>query len=512
MTFPYKTLSVVLFPIILAVLLAPAYSPAAENHAIQWENDLEKAKQRAAAENKPLLLHFYGDHCPPCRLMEKDYFPNAGVIEKLNSEFVAIKINTTQQPQLMAPYGVRGVPTDIYLSPNGEKLHSRTGIGETVGILQPSDLIAEMTRIVAKVPKPAVAETQHIVQNQTHNVQNMTATQNFVTPQTPGIAPTVSQPNFSQQNAIGYAFVTSQNPSLEGSKPTEEMEGFAVSGKTVVPASQNAVNFEDRMIMPTQYAVPQNTVAQNTASQMFQPQHTEQQQIAQTQVGPYQFVQSQPQPQPEPLHPVASTMQPAEATPGTFVPNMPTPEMGTVSTFVSNAATQNSVTPGSFDTGIVRKQPNTGLGAGLSLGVLTSTDQKTPTALMPTIALDGYCPVSLAQKAKWVKGSTDISTEYEGIIFRFASEEGKVAFAANPELYAPVLRGIDVVELLTNRRETTGSRKFGAWYHGRVFLFVNADNYEKFQNNPELYAFLANQSQSDKALASTRTAAQRPVN
>ena len=413
---------------------------AAQQVGIRWESDFETAKARAAAENKPLLLHFYGDYCPPCKLMERDVFPDAKVGEKINAGFVAVKVNTTQQTPLSTAYGIRFMPTDIYLLPNGEELHRRVG-----GKVKPEEFLAEVELVVAKLPK-----LQQIVQ-QPQQIALQPVVRQTVRPQ-------IAQQPVAQQSAYNFAdYAMNASPtysqaSLSQTAMQDEAEGFAVSGNALA----------------SQYHVP----PQNLASSNTLPNDSPSNNMANVSAN---------------MLSDTNVSQPVAA-------------------YTSNVTVENK---GIWEADAIRKQPAPGLGAGVSLGIVTATNNKPVTPQMPIVALDGYCAVSLSQQAKWIKGNTEITTEYDGAVFRFASVETQNAFLVNPELYAPVLRGVDVVELLTSRREVTGSRKFGGWYHGRVFLFTSAENYEKFQNNPDLYAFQI--TQPSNTLATARPV-HRPTN
>ena len=60
----------------------------------QWvKNDLEGARARAKAQNKPLLINFSGNACTNCRLMENDVLPSPQVTSVLN-DFVAVELIT----------------------------------------------------------------------------------------------------------------------------------------------------------------------------------------------------------------------------------------------------------------------------------------------------------------------------------------------------------------------------------------------------------------------------------
>ncbi|WP_039018742.1 YHS domain-containing (seleno)protein [Halocynthiibacter namhaensis] len=61
----------------------------------------------------------------------------------------------------------------------------------------------------------------------------------------------------------------------------------------------------------------------------------------------------------------------------------------------------------------------------------------TPTGL----ALQGYDPVAYFTDGEPTKGDWDISSEYNGATYRFASEAHKATFDADPEAYAPAYGG-----------------------------------------------------------------------
>jgi len=82
-------------------------------------------------------------------------------------------------------------------------------------------------------------------------------------------------------------------------------------------------------------------------------------------------------------------------------------------------------------------------GIALSLAVVTSAlaagndVNATPTGL----ALQGYDPVAYFTDGAPVKGDWDISAEYNGATYRFATEAHKTTFETNPEAYAPAYGG-----------------------------------------------------------------------
>ena len=78
----------------LDAYLPPRDYGSKEKVASPWiVNDLDKAKARAKAENKPLLINFTGYACTNCRLMENNVLPHPEVVEKLDG-FVPVELFT----------------------------------------------------------------------------------------------------------------------------------------------------------------------------------------------------------------------------------------------------------------------------------------------------------------------------------------------------------------------------------------------------------------------------------
>jgi len=102
--------------------LSSAASPRNSTQEIHWTEDLESALVAARNSNKPLMLHFYGDHCPPCKMLEKKAFRDAKLIEALNANVIAVRINADQDRRTAQRYQVNRWPTDVYLLPNGDEL------------------------------------------------------------------------------------------------------------------------------------------------------------------------------------------------------------------------------------------------------------------------------------------------------------------------------------------------------------------------------------------------------
>jgi YHS domain-containing protein/thiol-disulfide isomerase/thioredoxin len=105
----------------------------------------------------------------------------------------------------------------------------------------------------------------------------------------------------------------------------------------------------------------------------------------------------------------------------------------------------------------------------------------------PPFALDEFCPVSLCEKQKWVKGDPRWGMIHRGRTYLFAGPEEQRRFYANPDRYAPVVSGSDVVLAAELGRIVPGTRQHGVFYQGRVYLFSSEASLQKFSLNPAAF-------------------------
>lgn len=104
------------------------------------------------------------------------------------------------------------------------------------------------------------------------------------------------------------------------------------------------------------------------------------------------------------------------------------------------------------------------------------------------LALEGYCPVSILEMRKWVKGDPAYRDVYDGRTYLFANEQGQKMFEANPAKYVPALGGDCVVALVKMGRRVPGDIRHAAIHGNRLFLLSDAQAQQIFLRNPSLYA------------------------
>ena len=108
--------------------LAAAKSPYLRQHAdnpVQWMEWGEAAFARARAEGKPILLSIGYSTCHWCHVMARESFEHAGIAEQLNRDFVAVKLDREERPDVDRVYmtyvqartGHGGWPLNVFLTP-----------------------------------------------------------------------------------------------------------------------------------------------------------------------------------------------------------------------------------------------------------------------------------------------------------------------------------------------------------------------------------------------------------
>jgi len=102
--------------------------------------------------------------------------------------------------------------------------------------------------------------------------------------------------------------------------------------------------------------------------------------------------------------------------------------------------------------------------------------------------LQGYCPVCIVELKQWMKGSPQFSVVHDGVTYYFPGEEQKQAFLQAPAKYAPALGGDDIVTYAQTSKRVNGSLSHAVLHDGRLYLFANAQNKQRFHSQPQVFA------------------------
>lgn len=105
-----------------------------------------------------------------------------------------------------------------------------------------------------------------------------------------------------------------------------------------------------------------------------------------------------------------------------------------------------------------------------------------------TLAVEGYCLVSLRDHQRWVLGSPRVQLIWGGKLYLFSTPRARDIFLAAPELYLPVLDGDCLVSFAEGGERIAGKLEHGLVHGRRVYLFANQEKLQAFAKNPREYA------------------------
>ncbi len=113
---------------------------------IHWLTDHNTALAMAKKTDKPVLIDFYADWCGWCKKMTNVTYADKNVADTAKS-FVCLKINTDRNPALARDYHVSGLPTTVFLKPDG------TTIANIPGYEPPDVFLQQMNKVLSFLKK-----------------------------------------------------------------------------------------------------------------------------------------------------------------------------------------------------------------------------------------------------------------------------------------------------------------------------------------------------------------------
>ena len=87
---------------------------------IDWHEWNQDTFQQAHAEDKPVLLSISAVWCHWCHMMDETTYSDAQIIARINSDFIPVRIDNDQRPDINQRYNMGGWPTTAFLTPSGE--------------------------------------------------------------------------------------------------------------------------------------------------------------------------------------------------------------------------------------------------------------------------------------------------------------------------------------------------------------------------------------------------------
>jgi thioredoxin-like negative regulator of GroEL len=387
--------------LLAGVALAGAYAshafgadPAPE---IAWVENLDQAMQLAKVQNKPLMIHFYGDHCPPCRMLEAKAFRNRELVLALNDNVIATKVNADQRRDSSQHYQVTRWPTDVYLFADG------TVIERGVSNQDPHAYVRTVARVAKRHQDWALEQ----------------------------VAARDARDRRDQQ--VAMSDLSKFKSRIFGNAAKRTAPVRVSSAEWSRASNMQVINVEEQL------GAAGNSASNNSAS------------------------------------------------------NLP------ISIEASNAKKS-----------MYETAPDAISHSPSSNQQLCSAKQLDALATQP--GLGGFCPVALqdylrmspesqATHSPWVLGREEFSVRHRGRVYRCTSPESRERLLRDPDAFAPVFSGCDLVEFARTGVIVEGKCDLGFIEQntGRVFLFATQASYEEFARNCERYSNMSDPSQDRTA-------------
>lgn len=127
----------------LLLMLAAATLASGQSQGVAWRTDLDAARAEAKQTGKLVLAHFWTESCGPCRQLEARVFAQPSVALAISHEYVPVKINAEESPEIARTFGVTRVPTDAVVTPDGQLVKA------FVSPATPMDYIGVVSRLAA---------------------------------------------------------------------------------------------------------------------------------------------------------------------------------------------------------------------------------------------------------------------------------------------------------------------------------------------------------------------------
>lgn len=145
-----KIKRLLLKPIVAGALFFTFLSPATSfSESIRWHSWSEQTIQKAQSENKLILLDLVASWCQFCKKMDETTYQDEGVISVLNKNYLVVKADEADSPELAKKYKKDGRPTTVILNSDGVQVLKR------VGYIKPQ-WMGWMLQAVAQDPTPEV--------------------------------------------------------------------------------------------------------------------------------------------------------------------------------------------------------------------------------------------------------------------------------------------------------------------------------------------------------------------
>ncbi|MDX1930561.1 MAG: thioredoxin family protein [Pirellulaceae bacterium] len=487
---------------ILWLAFAIVSGPAFAQSEIRWQPDLATARRSAAQFQVPMLIHFYGDNCLPCKTLEQRVLNQDAVIKTLNKYFICVRVNASQDRATAAEYQVHSWPTDVFVSADGQVLYQGVCKQDIPGYMEVLQNVAisnrdRNTQIAASRAGQPLGQSQGQFAGSAMPAQSTPAQMNAA----PG------NPNMANATMAPSSAITASTPATQfqvapptrpgmmdngglpplpghlasrplGNNVTGQMNtqanlpSVAAGANTQKPVANNPNSSlvsnpyfpesEPMVCTPDGKCGPASSMAQH-AGQTYNGTPTSNQHLAGSDVQNRSMQQTSGAalnggPQFPPLSATATTA-------GTLAEPTFQPKSAML---VANSKILSDDAPAET-TGDTK------------LGLIEAAPPE-----MEPAAFNGYCPISLVKTGLKVQGKTEHAVRHRGRTYLMENPEAVREFMQAPDRFSPVLSGYDPMVFLESGKLVDGTLE-NALYDpnsGMIILFSSASSQNKFKADP----------------------------
>ena len=102
---------------------------------VNWRDWGDAAFAEAAAQDKPMLLGISAVWCHWCHVMDRGVpgdpvhtgvYSDGNIAEFINANFIPVRVDNDQRPDINARYNMGGWPTTCFLTPGGDVIYGGT--------------------------------------------------------------------------------------------------------------------------------------------------------------------------------------------------------------------------------------------------------------------------------------------------------------------------------------------------------------------------------------------------
>ncbi len=152
------------------------------NNPVDWYPWGEEALEKARAQNKIILISIGYSACHWCHVMEKESFENEVVAKLMNENFINIKIDREERPDLdhiymdavQAMSGSGGWPLNVFLTPTAKPFYGGTYFPPVKAFNRPS-----WTEILNRINQAWVTKESEILEQAETLTNHLTISNNF---------------------------------------------------------------------------------------------------------------------------------------------------------------------------------------------------------------------------------------------------------------------------------------------------------------------------------------------